>query len=400
MYICYELIMKKALLLLFICSLFLSCESSRNEIEMTDGLTIVHLTGTPYQVGYNYGKLLKPEIKNLVGKWKREVERTYNQDFDEVIEHFFRTTHFLDTAGYYLPDLLKEINGISKGCGIDYNTILAFQMSEEINAMSNDLAASNCTSISINKTGSAPTILAQNMDPPKLFHGMPVLLHIIDPEKNTEKFIFTFPGFIGLCGLNSNGIGVACNGISMLNFSDKGLPVSFILRNLLEQTDEQAAYNSIEKMPVGVPQCFTVGGLLTAKCYECSANSKQIFYPFENKDITLHTNFSIANRDFNNKYIELLEKYGKTVDDPYFCPRYFVAYDDIVEYNYDLNVKNIQEILSSTDSDIYTIPNENTFGCLIMELSENPLLYIAPGRPDSTEFITLTFNKTSSGLVF
>ncbi|HEY9114762.1 MAG TPA: C45 family peptidase [Bacteroidales bacterium] len=387
--------MKKIFLFLFIGVVFFSCENSQNKVERIGNLTIVHLKGNPYQIGYDYGKLLKPEIKTLVEKWKKDVEDTYNQDFDLVAKHFFSSTHFIKNAEKYNPELLEEIRGISDGSGIDYNTIFAFQMSEEIDALSDALKATRCTSISINKTDSTPTILAQNMDPPLLFHGTPVLLHITD-DANNEKFIFTFPGFIGLCGLNSNGVGVTCNGISMLNHSSDGLPVSFILRNLLDQKDEQSAHECLKEMPVGVPQCFTIGGRLTARCFECSANSKNLFYPFDNKNITLHTNFSISNRDFNTEYIELLKEYGKTVDSPYFCPRYFEAYHKIVEFNYDLNVQNIKGILSSTESDIYTISNENTFGCLIMELSESPVLHIAPGRPDSTEFITLRFNNPAA----
>jgi len=220
--------MNKIFFTLLTAILLFSCGKSQNRIERIGNLTIVHLKGTSYQRGYDYGKLLKQDIHEIVERWKKDVENTYQQDFDSIIEYFFNSTHLLKTAENYTPDLLKEIKGISNGCGIDYNTILAYQMSEEINAFSEDLKANKCTSISIDKTDSTSSILAQNMDPPLLFHGTPVLLHITDIENKDEKYIFTFPGFVGLCGLNSNGIGVTCNGISMLNHSTSGLPVAFI----------------------------------------------------------------------------------------------------------------------------------------------------------------------------
>ncbi|MBN1895893.1 hypothetical protein JW906_15510 [bacterium] len=368
-----------------------SCNKNQNSIDKIGNLTIVHLHGTPYQRGYDYGHMLKHEIRDIVEIWKQEVETTFSQDFNTIIQHFFQSTSYVATAEKYMPDLLKEIRGIAEGCGIDYNTILALQMSEEIDAHSDDSMANKCTSISINKTDSTSTFLAQNMDPPLYFHGKPTLLHLTDPDNKSEKFVFTFPGLVGLCGLNSNSVGVACNGISMLNHTHTGLPVAFILRMLLEQENEQSAYNCIEKLPIAIPQCYTIGGIQTARCYECSAHDKKVFYPFEEKSITIHTNFSISNRDFNSKYIELLKEYGKTVDDPYYCPRYFNVYDKMVAFDFQLNFEKIKQILSSTDSDLEPISNENTFGSLIMELSENPILYISPGKPDKTKFITLKF---------
>jgi isopenicillin-N N-acyltransferase-like protein len=383
--------MNKIVLLALVGIFAFSCKKIQSTIEQNGNLTIVHLYGTPYQRGYDYGTLLKPQIEEIVEKWMKNVEQTYNQDFNSVIQLFFNSTAFVSSARHHIPDLLEEIKGISEGCGIDYETILALQMSEEIEALSDDLKAIGCTSLSINKTDSTPTLLAQNMDPPQLFHGTPVLLHISGAKNTSEKYIFTFPGLVGLCGLNSCGVGITCNGISMLNHTNTGMPVAFIVRLILEQNSEQQAYSCIENVPIAIPQCFTIGGPQMARCYECSANTREVFYPFDDKNITLHTNFSISNRDFNQKFIELLKEYGKTVDDPYFCPRFFTAYDMIIGYDYKLNLHNIKAILSSTESDLETISNENTFGCLIMELSESPILHIAPGKPDETEFITLKF---------
>ncbi len=370
-----------------------SCGKTRSSIERNGNLTIVHLYGTPYQRGYDYGTLLKQEIEEIVERWKEDVETTCQQDFVSVIQHFFNSTAFLNIAEHEFPGLLEEIKGISRGCGIEYETILALQMSEELDALSDDLKATNCTSVSIDRTDSTSTFLAQNMDPPLLFHGTPLLLHMTETENKSEQYIFTFPGLVGLCGMNSCGVGVTCNGMSMLNHASTGLPVSFILRLILEQESEQAAYDCIEHIPIAIPQCFTIGGPQVARCYECSANAKEISYPFDNKNITLHTNFSITNRDFNQKFIELLKEYGKTIDDPYSCPRFFTAYNKIIGFNYDLDLQNIKAILSSTESELEPISNENTFGCLIMELSANPTLHIAPGKPDETEFITLKFSR-------
>ena len=168
-----------------------------------------------------------------------------------------------------------------------------------------------------------------------------------------------------------------------------GLPVAFIVRSILSKSNEMEAFNFIKTIPHATPQCYNIGGIDSVKCFECSANSVVEFYPFENKSIILHTNFANVNRDFNQKYIDLLAEYGKTIDDPYFCPRYFLAYDNIKETDLHLDTEKIKDILSLAEPKEQPISNASTYGCLIMEMREKPVLQIAPGRPNKTEFITL-----------
>ena len=217
-------------------------------------------------------------------------------------------------------------------------------------------------------------------------------MHFKKRGNQPESYVFTFPGFIGLCGLSKN-VAVTCNGISMLNHREDGLPVAFVFRSLLLQNNENEAFKFVQNIPHATPQCYTIGGTNSAKCFECSANSNVTFYPFVNNGITLHTNFANVNRNFNQKYIELLANYGKTVDDPYFCPRYFLAFDKIEETGFHLNWENIRAILSLTKPEIHPISNDETYGCLIMEMKENPVLHFAPGKPDETEFLTFQINS-------
>ena len=303
--------MNRLYLILIITLIISSCEE-RSKCEKLSNLTILHLNGSCYQQGLAHGTFLKKEINDIVNRWKYEVELVFNSDFESVINRFYNSTTYIDTINKYCPSILEEVRGISEGTGISFMTMLAFQMSEEIDVFSNDNVLKHCTSIGIAETDSTDGFLAQNMDPPLFLHGNPVLLHITEEKTNLESFIYTFPGFIGLTGINSSSIAITCLSISMLNHSSTGLPVSFILRSLLRKTNETDATNFIKEVPIAIPQCFLIGSRTGVKCFECSANQKTEFYPFEEKEICLHTNFSITNRDFNERFITLLKKYGKT----------------------------------------------------------------------------------------
>lgn len=376
--------------LLTICLLvfFTSCRDE-TILEKKGNLSILHLSGTPYTRGFEHGSILKKEIQIIINKWKLELEKNYELEFETILSHFFESTNFEQQMKKYCPDLLDEIYGISVGSKINYRTILAFQFSEEIDVLGNKNLPKHCTAIGIHKPDSNFTILSQNMDPPLYLHGFPTLLHIKNKEE--ESFVYTFPGFIGLNGLNSSGIGITCNSISMLNSSANGLPNSAIVRCVLNQKKLKDARFFIESVPIGIPQCYTIADQNLVICYECSANEKTITYAFDNKNLNLHTNFAISNKDFNKEFIALLAQYCMTIEDPYHCPRFFLAYDLIKNTDFNLDTHSIQEILSTNKPKLSPIANVDTYGSLIMKLNENPSLLIAPDRPDSVKYVEISF---------
>jgi hypothetical protein len=369
---------------------FSSCKPG-SYLENKDGFSIVHLQGTPYERGAAYGQILKEEIHATIARWQQEVESTFDRDFNEVIEEFFSSTSYLESIELTDADLLDEVFGMSESSKIDYQVLLAFQMSEELFTVMEADARFNCTSIGKVETDSTVSILAQNMDPPPFLHGHPIVLHLMPENGDPESLVFSVPGLLGLAGMNDKGLAITCMGISMLNHAREGLPVVSVIRNILSLSRLEEAEAFIKESSYAIPQCFGVGGPGGLRCYECSANQVSEFYPFEGSDVVLHTNHSISNRDFNQGYIELLGQYGKTIDDPYFCPRYFHAYDKIEEYRRSLDRERIETILRLPEPELESILNENTLGTLVMELGDNPRLFLATGHKEGEPFIPVSF---------
>ncbi|RLE02112.1 MAG: hypothetical protein DRJ13_05995 [Bacteroidetes bacterium] len=371
--------------------LYASSCSNKSYIEYRGELTIIHLKGSPFERGVAYGDLLHKEIHETISNWEGEIEDVFQTDLQTTIGDFFnRTTYNKDLRRLH-SDLIEEVYGMSESTGIDFSTLLAFQLSEELSTVMEDDGGSNCTTIGIAGNDTLPTILAQNMDPPFFLHGHPLVLHII-PEKNKpESYVFSVPGLLGMAGLNEKGVAVTCNGISMLNHASHGMPVVSIVRRILSQQDLEHAVDFLKGTSFAIPQCYTVGGVNGVRCFECSANQIAEFYPFEESNIALHTNFPIRNRDFTQKYVELLQAYGKTVNDPYYCPRYFLAYDKIKEYHRKLNINSIQSILRLAEPDMEPILNRYTLGTLVMELDSSPSLLLALGQKEGAKFHRLEF---------
>ena len=383
------MIMKRhRLFLLLLLPLTFSC-GNRSRLETRGDLTLIHLEGTPRERGVALGELLGPAIGETLLAWEKEVEQELGMGLDSVLEVFFRETSIVESVKRLHPDLLEEVRGMAAATGLDYERLLGLQMSEEIFTLLGGDAGSNCTAIAYR--GRANTLLAQNMDPPLFLHGNPLLMHILPAEGGPESFIFTVPGLLGMAGLNEEGLGICCNGISMLNHDSCGLPVVSVVRRFLAMEDLGEGLRFILSAPMAIPQCYTVGGPGTVRCFECSPAVRSEFYPFGNRDICLHTNHSINNRDFSKGYIALLARYGKTTEDPYFCPRYFRAYDEIESHERVLGREALESILRLPRPEKGPILNPNTLATLVMELAPVPVLHLATGHEEEAGFEVFTF---------
>jgi hypothetical protein len=335
---------------------------------------------------------MKKEIHESIARWDEEIESAFGRDLPAVVHEFFSSTNIRESVEIHDPDLLEEVYGMSESAGIDYSILLAFQMSEELFTLLEGENPVKCTSVGRSRTDSTSTLLAQNMDPPQFLHGHPIVLHQKPSNGDPESFLLTVPGLLGLAGMNDRGVAVTCMGMSMLNHAEEGLPVVSVVRRILSASALEEALEFMRGASFAIPQCYGLGGIEGVYCFECSANQVAEFYPFQERDVLLHTNHSLQNRDFNSTYIELLKEYDRTVDDPYFCPRYFLAYDLIKEYQMQLGPEQAAAILRTQEPELHPILNSNTLGTLIMELDEDPELILALGHDSSSVFHKLSFS--------
>ncbi len=386
--------MKKcfALLILVILIVFFPANSvccQQTSLTSKGNLKVLVLEGNPYERGQQHGSVLKKEIHDIVKLWKDDIQKTYKTEPDVFIKKFLAATNFDKAIQEWTPELWDELKGIAEGSGIDFDTIFAFQLVDEIWVLGRDIQAEKCTTIGLEKTEMRPVVVAQNLDIPTFYHGFQTLLHIKDPAHDLETFLFTFPGFIAANGLNNRSVAVVVNAVQQLESSRDGLPVAFVIRGILQRRTYAEALHFIKTIKHGAPQNYMIGGAEEMGSFECSTTNVNKFIPFEDALFTYHTNHPLTNLNYTPRFVEYLKSKDVSPEDyKHPCPR-FQALQNIFKNNsVQMDVDALKDTFSNRE---IIINNKSTFGCTIMILGKNPELYISPGRPDEEPFQVFRF---------
>jgi sugar phosphate isomerase/epimerase len=392
--------MRKHSLLFFSFCVFLTASLAAFAAELLpsaeDGkLRVVDLRGTPYMRGQTHGQSLKLEIQELVKRWKADLEKTYSVPAATYIEKLLEASDFEPAIERWTPGLLDEVRGIADGAGVDFETMYAFQLVDEIWVMSDDLNFSKCTSIAARKRGDSPALVAQTLDIPTFYHGFQTVLRIQGSPDEPGALIFTIPGVVAANGLNDRSIAVCVNAVTQLAYSAKGLPVAFAIRGILRQKTYEEAVRFLKEIQPAAPQNYVIGGPEEAASFERSASRMVEFIPFEGAEFSYHTNHPIVNDDFNPKFAEGLKKKGITLEAyKARCRRFKFLGETFKDNAAALDLAVLKRVFADRASGIN---NEGTYGCTIMVLGDHPELHIAPGRPDTESFAVLSFVREKEG---
>jgi len=357
-------------------------------------LRFLDLQGTPYEMGLTHGKALKTEILEIVRRWKEDLAQTYEMPAGDFIRKFLAFTDFEPVIERWTPGLLDEVRGIADGAGLDFETMFAYQLIDEMWVMGRETSLEKCTSIAAGPRGGIPAFTSQTMDVPGLYHGFQTVLRIRGEGKTPEALVLTIPGVVALTGLNDRAVGVCVNAVTQLASSPKGLPVAFIIRGLLRQTSIEGAEKFLRDIPPAAPQNYMLGGPGKAVCLERSPGRTAAFVPFEGAEFTFHTNHPVVNDDLAPRFAESLKKQGIGLAEyGSRCGRFAHLRKTLSDNAAVLDLAALKAIYSDRDSGIN---NGNTYGCVIMWLGAAPALHVAGGRPDEVPFRTYGFSSRKS----
>jgi isopenicillin-N N-acyltransferase-like protein len=364
-------------------------------------IPVLVLEGSPRNRGRIHGETLREKIRELLALWKEDIRQSYNfDDPDKFISEFLAYTDFPSAIQAWTPGLLEEVRGLAEGTGIDFPTMLAYQCGDEEWWYGRNklygieiTEADRCSVAGVFDPGKTP-ILGQNLDIPRIFEGFQTLLHVKHEDSSLESFVPTYAGYVSLNGVNNRGVAVVVNALLQLNQRPDGLPVAFVIRGILEQETFEDAVKFLRTVKHASGQAYTIGGPTEIACFEASANAVQQFLPFEGATRIYHTNHPLVNND-QSIYKRLLEQHPPKYK--LYGPgnseiRFGSLERRLIDPERQVGLEEIIEALASRDDLRNPVCRKLedgggfTFGCMVMELGNAPVLHYAPGPACCTEF--------------
>ena len=355
-------------------------------------LKIINLEGTDKEIGLQHGQALRDDIFEMMDRAFYVLQKSVKKRKKDIVRELIDESEYIEYIKQKTPGLYKEVEGIAQGADVDFEELLAYQCLEEIWMVlpyDNLLLGHKCTSLGVGKTSDHPTFIGQNLDWLDIYDGFDVLLKIHNTRTKLKTLVASNPGFIGMNGMNNSPLAVCVNSLeSDLKGDLKGLPVAFMIRNLLETTSVDSAVELLTRTKHSSAENYLIGDKDKIVDYECSSNKKVEYRPFPNR--VFHTNHAIVNDDFHL---------------PLLNPSYIRAntYDrlEYVQYRMDpskpFTLQTAKYLLSSSFGPIdiqrkgINIGGMTIFSSIFL-LSEKPELHLAPGNPSRYAYKVYKFD--------
>ncbi|MGD9404157.1 MAG: C45 family autoproteolytic acyltransferase/hydrolase [Anaerolineae bacterium] len=360
------------------------------------------LEGTPYQRGLAHGETLRSQIQELIGIWKADLSAVFRTGADLHLHTFLQRTDFLPAIRQWTPDLLDEIRGIADGSAQPFESLLAFQLLDELWAYNETATVPHCTSMGLRADAGQPTCVAQTIDVETFRHGFQTVLHIRYPDSDLEAFAVTSAGLIAFNGMNNRGVGICCNFLPLTS-RQQGLPVACIVRGVLARETVQEARDFLQRLPHASGQNYLVGGPDSVFDLECSASQVVAYEPNGWQDILWHANLPLANDDLKPHFRNAMES---SDENPFIRnnrTRFQAVELRLRKAPWQARLDFLRETLASRDSDqnpICSIGDEReffagegiySFASTVMKLSAEPELHASFSPSDPSSYTRLRF---------
>lgn len=243
-------------------------------------------TSDPRKRGQIHGEALRDSIR-LMAQWRMAfmLQDTYFASEKDVLE--LADTH-LPLLKAFDADLYEELIGIADGSGLSPAAIVVLNhytdmrdLQGKIN-LSDDPADGGCSVMyHRSQTGS---FLGQTWDVHASATPHVVVLHLQD----TESFVFSVAGCLGMTGINTYGVGVTINNLSSID-ARVGVVWPAIVRQMLKQTSAKAAQGVVLSAQLGSGHHYVVADAHEIYAIETSGlHSKVTTQPHD--EFHIHTN--------------------------------------------------------------------------------------------------------------
>ena len=343
---------------------------------------------TPYGRGFQHGAALRYVIGKGVAQWKLWMHDTLGKQDPEIeIAEFIHDTDYLDGIRKHVPDLYEELHGIAKGAGVDFNTLYAYQMFDELVLyVSKKYRLVHCSGFGVYGRKGRPNMLGQNNDLPPYYDGTHTVLRIRYPGGH-EALVFTWAGLLAQNGVNNRNLGVVMNIVPTAKGTDHGVPMPYIIRGILEKGSRPEAVEFLKSLGgSAAPMNFIIGDAGKVVTVENTSEGAKVFQAFKGENWVAHTNHHL---DLDTSTLAP-KAVSKTVKRYEFLIKALEGKSDTVD------LKRFREIFRTAPvlKNHVTDPGFPTMESIVIELIPgNPRMHIAPGPPDGKAYSTFDFKQ-------
>jgi isopenicillin-N N-acyltransferase-like protein len=218
---------------------------------------LVDVGGDGTARGAIHGETLRPLIGAALDRWRQDIGRRTRRDPDGYIADFLGATDFARTITDLCADLYAEVLAIARASRQPADHVLAYNLMDEEWRYGHALGG-GCSVIGARVGPENTVMLAQNMDLPLSMDGSQVLLRIAADGDQPAQLVPTAAGMIGLFGVNAAGVACCVNTLSTLPCGSGGLPVAFVIRQVLTYRDAASAAGFLTSVPHASGQHYAI----------------------------------------------------------------------------------------------------------------------------------------------
>jgi len=278
----------------------------QGKLEKRDGIFILHLKGSPYEMGYQTGKLLENQIRDQLKAYKR-----FFSELEKIEEEISQRLK-------YVPEeQLVEMKGLAEAVGIDYRVVfMAHLFSLFRHGCTHFIAMPEATAMQ-------KLLVARNLDTALRFHSgnvaefyKTIVVKVHQPKSGNAFMMVATPMRVGYTGLNDKKIYCGWNAISRYDlnryYRPNAVEHTILLRKIYQFANSlDDVSRIIDESPRSIPGIFIAvdGKTNEAKVFEVTNDSCEARGP-ENGFLCAANHFVISK--VGNPYESSFRRYDIT----------------------------------------------------------------------------------------
>ncbi|GMV65943.1 MAG: hypothetical protein AMXMBFR75_17400 [Candidatus Hinthialibacteria bacterium] len=246
--------------------------------EGDDTIQIVHLWGTPREMGKAHGELFKEEIAEHLKNISEAMARDMGADLS-ILDHVWAAA-----KPHASPYFIEEMEGLAEGCGVDVQSVIRSNMIGEASEWHCSLfgAWGNATK----ETGHLLQLRSLDYEVNAGIQKYPVIfVYHPNPGQGHAFANFSWAGVIGaVTGISSERLAISEIGddYDKANDTFDGIPFVFLLRDILQfdhSLDEATSRIKNAKRTTSLMYAVGDGEMGQARAYQTSHTLCNVYDP-------------------------------------------------------------------------------------------------------------------------